>query len=480
MDPATVSTERRGEAAGRPARADRVHHVLLAALAAWLLATLAGCGTSDPGAPGADLPEAAPLSGATTPAGGAAPGAASPAAPHPGAASPAAPHPGAASPAVPEAAGEPGDPHRGREAAVRYECGRCHDGAGTPPSPFLQHCVSCHKDILAGRFKAPPQKLEAWQKGMSSLREVPSLAALGKRYRREWIERFLQEPYDLRPHLLATMPRLAISRADARDLAAYLAPEAPEPELSLEQASVARGRALLDAKGCGSCHTLTGAPALEGGVALPGHGGAGVETRGAVALAPDLRFTRDRFRAAELVRWLRDPRAVKPDTLMPVVPLTPEEARDIAGYLLTAPLDPPAAKPIPERLPPLTRRVAWDEVYGRVFRVTCRHCHAEPDYALGDGGPGNTGGFGFPPRKLNLADYAGVAAGFLDAGGHRKSVFAPRPDGTPWLVASLLARQAEEAGRPDPEIRGMPLALPALSPEDIQLVESWIAQGRPQ
>ena len=477
MDPAP-----RGEAAARPST--RALGRLLAALATWFLAALAGCGDRDVMATdaGGATTAAAPLSDVAASQAGPAPEAAAPLSDV--AASQAGPAPeAAAAPGVGGTASGPGDPHRGRELAVRFECSRCHDGAGIEPARFLEHCVHCHKDILAGRFRAPPQKVQAWQKSLSTLREVPSLVALGKRYRREWIERFLQEPYDLRPHLLATMPRLALKPDEARDLAAYLAPDAPEPELSLEQASAARGRALLDAKGCGSCHALSGAPALEGGGARPtsaGSGAGGVETRGAVALAPDLRFTRDRFRAAELVRWLRDPRAVKPDTLMPLVPLTADEAGDMAAYLLTAPIEPPAARVVPERLPPLTRRVAWDEVYQRVFRSTCRHCHAEPDDALGDGGPGNTGGFGFPPRRLNLADYAGVAAGFLDAGGQRRSVFALRPDGTPWLVAVLLARQAEEAGRPDPEVRGMPLALPALSPEDIQLVETWIAQGRPQ
>jgi hypothetical protein len=29
-------------------------------------------------------------------------------------------------------------------------------------------------------------------------------------------------------------------------------------------------------------------------------------------------------------------------------------------------------------------------------------------------------------------------------------------------------------------VRGMPLGLPPLEPEQIQLVESWIAQGRPR
>jgi hypothetical protein len=60
------------------------------------------------------------------------------------------------------------------------------------------------------------------------------------------------------------------------------------------------------------------------------------------------------------------------------------------------------------------------------------------------------------------------------------SVFRPTKDGTPRLVAALIARQKEEAGLVDPEVRGMPLGLPALSAKEVQLVESWVAQGRPQ
>jgi hypothetical protein len=43
----------------------------------------------------------------------------------------------------------------------------------------------------------------------------------------------------------------------------------------------------------------------------------------------------------------------------------------------------------------------------------------------------------------------------------------------------MFAREKEEAGE-QPSMRGMPLGLPALPPEDIQLVDTWIAQGRPR
>jgi cytochrome c2 len=376
-----------------------------------------------------------------------------------------------------------GDAESGKALAQKLECNRCHDGTDVGAATLPKHCVHCHQQIIAGTFKgAPAAKLAAWQEKMVTLREVPSLSSMGKRYRRAWIERFLQEPHDLRPRLLASMPRLKISGAEARDLATWLTsldggPSAAPP-VSLEGADLARGRKLIEDKGCGSCHAFSGVPALAGGTA-PKLGEK--ELRTAVALAPDLRFARDRYRAAELWRWMADPKAVKPDTTMPLTPSTPDELKHMTAYILQAPLAAAETKPMPARLPVLDRKVTYDEVYKRVLRDSCRHCHAEPDYdPAGDGGPGNTGGFGFPARKLDLARWEGVQAGWITDKGERESVFKPMSDGTPRLLAAMIARQAEEAGKPNPEIRGMPLGLPAFSAEDVQLVETWIAQGRPQ
>lgn len=58
-------------------------------------------------------------------------------------------------------------------------------------------------------------------------------------------------------------------------------------------------------------------------------------------------------------------------------------------------------------------------------------------------------------------------------------MFAPvqGKEGTSQLVAALLARQREEAGE-ETSMRGMPLGLPALEGDEVQLVETWVAQGR--
>ncbi|MGN6103927.1 MAG: c-type cytochrome, partial [Kofleriaceae bacterium] len=165
---------------------------------------------------------------------------------------------------------------------------------------------------------------------------------------------------------------------------------------------------------------------------------------------------------------------------MPNLGVLVDDAQRLAAFIAATPLAAPA-EPAPVARPPrLARRVTWGEVESKVFRKVCWHCHAVADYALGDGGPGNTGGFGFAPRGLDLSSYAGISAGSVDDAGEPRSIFALLPDGTPRLVAHLLARHAEQAGQVVDGIRGMPLGLPALPLEHIQLVDTWIAQGRPQ
>ncbi|MCA9630497.1 MAG: c-type cytochrome [Myxococcales bacterium] len=360
-----------------------------------------------------------------------------------------------------------------------FECNRCHDGTGHEPMALEKHCIHCHQDIMSGKFNAPAASLAKWRPNVEHYEDAPSFEGANKRYRAEWLVSFLSEPHDLRPGLVQSMPRLKLDEQQVADIAAYLTKDA-KPEAGknpLAGASLDKGRKLIEEKGCGSCHVMSGVPAF---MTKPDPKTADENTRRGQALAPDLRWARDKFPVQNLIAWIKDPKSIKPDTRMPVTTLTNDEARDIAAYIYKAELEPFKPKAIPERLPKLSRAVTYQEVYDKVFGKTCTHCHSNPDVARGDGGPGNTGGFGFKPRKLNMGSYSSLMSGMVDEKGERMSVFTPMKDGTPRLVAALLARQAEEAGKPNPDVRGMPLSLPALEPEEIQLVETWIAQGRPR
>lgn len=369
----------------------------------------------------------------------------------------------------------PGDAERGRMLVQKFECQRCHGGTGVEPPKLEQDCVGCHEQIATDRFKTSSSKLGEWKQHVLPYRDVPSLTDLGARLRPGWVRDYLLHPHQLRPNLAQTMPRLELSLEQATDIATYLTrrDQAPKPMLAVTPGprQIERGKRLLSERGCVGCHQVTGA-----GLTSPARTSPVARTQ---ALAPDLRFARQRLEPDVLALWLLDPSRLKRDAVMPNLNLSVDEARDIAAFLSFGKLSSPAAAPVPPRLPVLTRRVGFDEVSAQVFSVTCRHCHTNPDLAGGDGGPGGTGGFGFKPRHIDFSSYQGILSGGVDAQGARVSLFAPTSDGVPRLVAALLARQREVSGQEPHEVRGMPLGLPALSSEQIQLVESWVAQGRP-
>ncbi|MBA3500735.1 MAG: c-type cytochrome [Myxococcota bacterium] len=356
---------------------------------------------------------------------------------------------------------------------VKFECTRCHDVPAIAEAPRDKHCVRCHQQIHDGSFEAAREHLARWQGRITSLRWAPTLAA-ADRLRQDYIRDFLLAPHDVRPGLPAQMPRLPLSRDDAERIAAHLSPDdiiQSRTDGLLAGGDPAKGEQLYRGLACGRCHRFTGATVDDATLHASGRGHTKPDNH---ALAPDLRRARDRVRPSQLAAWIAKPRGAMPDQ-----GVTAEAARDLAAYIARAPL---AASPVRNpiaRLPVLERPVLWAEVETKVFRNLCWHCHAVPDYARGDGGPGNSGGFGYAPRGLDVSSYAGISSGSLDEHGEPRSIFAALPDGTPRVVAHLLARYAEEAGSFG-TIVGMPLGLPPIPLEQIQLVESWIAQGRPQ
>jgi cytochrome c2 len=370
---------------------------------------------------------------------------------------------------------EAGSAEIGKALVAQFECHRCHEGTGLAAPKLDQDCVRCHEQIATDKFQATPAKLAQWKPHIMAYRDVPSLSSLG-RLRPAWVMAYLLDPRDLRPHLAQTMPRLDLRREQARDIATYLtqgagAVPASVAKVTPDAAQVARGKQLMTERACTGCHEMSGS-----GLAGPAKLEPAPRTQG---LAPDLRFARERAEPAALLQWLLDPTRVKHDSAMPNLALAADDARDLTAFLSFSVLEKPPVANVAPRLPVLSRRVGFDEVNEQVFAVTCRHCHTNPDSAGGDGGPGNTGGFGFKPRKIDFSSYQGIQSGGVTPQGERVSLFAPSKEGLPRLLAALVARQREEVGQVSGDVRGMPLGLPPLTAEQIQLVESWVEQGRP-
>ena len=86
-----------------------------------------------------------------------------------------------------------------------------------------------------------------------------------------------------------------------------------------------RGRALIASFGCGACHVISGISGARGRV---GPSLQHFESKGSIAgRLPNT--------PRSVERWVHDPQAIRPGTIMPVLGVSPQEARDIAAYLYT-------------------------------------------------------------------------------------------------------------------------------------------------
>lgn len=87
----------------------------------------------------------------------------------------------------------------------------------------------------------------------------------------------------------------------------------------------ARGRVRIKELGCGACHSIPGVRGASGRVGPPLDNIASRNT-----LAGHLPNTPD-----NLILWIRDPQGVEPGNVMPNLPMSDADARDIAAHLST-------------------------------------------------------------------------------------------------------------------------------------------------
>ena len=126
---------------------------------------------------------------------------------------------------------------------------------------------------------------------------------------------------------VAFLQRLpALSPAEFRAaLAGEACVSAPAAASPPPAADPARGRVALTQYACTACHVI---PGVTGSQVHVGPPLAGIASRG--LLAGRLTNTPE-----HLVRWIREPQRVDPDTAMPTLGVDERDARDIAAYLGT-------------------------------------------------------------------------------------------------------------------------------------------------
>ncbi len=354
----------------------------------------------------------------------------------------------------------------------RFECGRCHDVAkvGLEATPKARNCAGCHAWIARSRYDAVEleegrERYARWDEyveNVESFLSVPDLGAAA-RLDPEWIASYLRAPYKVRPAIGESMPRLPVSEGDAEEIAKWITARRPAlTGVALDASRIATrpesgaGERLYAEMGCANCHTFGGRAAKPG---MPG--------------APDLAHARRRMRRADIAAYIADPRAFGGNPSMPSHGLTAGEAAILRDFVVGAPVEGPEPSRISAEIAPrplLTRRVEWREVNERIFGAVCVHCHMNPEAEDGEGGPGNSGGLGYEGVGLDLSSWEGLVAGKILDGKLQERLRLRHEE-----------RAREEAGphAPPAHAPGMPLGLAPLSAEDLQLLESWIAQGAP-
>ncbi|MFI5381708.1 MAG: c-type cytochrome, partial [Tepidisphaerales bacterium] len=210
---------------------------------------------------------------------------------------------------VPEQGGKPQAIRAGRYLAATHYCIRCHT-----PEEKLTVAIEQQRNSQ-GKLAVPAVMPEL-------AAAPPSLAGAGSRFNEQWVAAWIFDPRALRP--TASMPRPlgdpAAREQAAADIAAFLATlksadnlPAFEPMADL----TAAGGRLFASLQCAACHTLPGAPEPD--------------TKNARV---PLSHIRDKYKAAALVAFLKNPEVHYAWTPMPNFALTDVEARRVASLLL--------------------------------------------------------------------------------------------------------------------------------------------------
>ena len=161
---------------------------------------------------------------------------------------------------------------------------------------------------------------------------------------------------------------------------------------------------------------------------------------------------------------------------MPKPELSQRELADVTAAILQLE-DTPPFEQISLPLKPLERKVSFSEVRTRVFDRVCRHCHTNERKTGGEAGAGNTGGFGYPGKGLDLSSESGIRRGVLDSSsGKRVSVISANSGELPLVVRTLVARHSELRGEFNSGVTGMPLGFAPIAEEDIRVIYTWCLQ----
>jgi mono/diheme cytochrome c family protein len=198
-------------------------------------------------------------------------------------------------------------------SCYRAHCEQCHGGPGVAPADLAKGQLPLANNLAyTGRTWAPAELYWVTKKGIR-MSGMPA-----------WEYRIDEEGLWSLVAFTRHLPSLTRERYAA--LAQQFVPQAcPRPPDRGESPDVERGKIALRQYACTTCHIIPGilGPDVHVGPPLTAMGRRGYLS-GTLPNTP-----------GNLVRWIRDPDSIDPQTLMPDLDVTEAHARDIAAYLHT-------------------------------------------------------------------------------------------------------------------------------------------------
>ena len=209
---------------------------------------------------------------------------------------------------------------------TQASCTKCHQGViDVPQAPKLNQGRDLARTF--GCFGCHTVKGFSTSGGEGTWKVGPDLRHIESKVNREWMIRWLQNPKGFRPstrmpqifHLENTsLPEDKIkSNVAIEGIVTYLSKHSEPVELAKtpkKQGDPEIGKQLVKDLGCLGCHSIEGANANQ-------HG-------------PELIHLGSKVNRQWLFNWVKNPKHISPDTRMPNLRLSDEEANHITSYLL--------------------------------------------------------------------------------------------------------------------------------------------------
>jgi mono/diheme cytochrome c family protein len=254
----------------------------------------------------------------------------------------------------------------------------CLLGSPTGAAPVIPglHGRALESPILVGRLLVEELRCGACHEGFptAEMKAAPNLADVAGRVRIDHLIRMIEDPAAARSG--STMPQMLAGRSPAQrreiaaDITAFLsslvnrvAPTADPAPNGVARAD--HGRQLFHSTGCIACHPARG----DLGDELPAEGALSL-------IHVDAKYSRDSLSA-----FLLDPLTVRPSGRMPSLNLNPQEARDVAAYLVS---DEEVQLSFPPALADGARIRSGREYF---VSLNCASCHPLDDLSGSRRGP---------------------------------------------------------------------------------------------